>query len=599
MLRNAAIRQLLLILLVPLVVTLVGRSALSAWVMSSARSQLRSAIESDIAAYTQLSDLVIELGANQQRYQLLSQQEIRQIPFETIVYEVFRAQDALQQQVAVFVATRQKYDLSAEEQDLITKLQEDLQAYHDANKTVEDTYFLFDRLNADAQQLLMLALTDATTSLAEVSRAFSRATTLDTVVGLVVLIAIVALGIITSRAIQRPLRRLEGAINEIASGDGDLSRRLEFATQKSEVGRVAIGFNDFVHKLHGIVFDVRGSLDGLRDSAGELVDNSEQTASAITQVDTSMSNIATQIETQYGYVAGVRNASDDIIKRIAALSDQINEQSDAVTQSSASIEQMVANIQSVTNNLRHSSEEIEQLVTASKAGQEMLSNTLAMIRTITEQSDALRSTNTIISDLSERTNLLAMNAAIEAAHAGELGRGFAVVAGEIRSLAENSNQQSRSIRERLESINETIDQVSEQSSGVDRAFTDVGKRIETVTRLNGEVLGSMQEQTAGSQQILEALQQVNVSTTNVRELAAIMRERSGGTQDAIADLSRVSDHVRVAVEEINVGTKQISAAAEHVRQLTDQNRDLIEAANRSIRQFRVAAEDHDSGANAH
>ena len=595
MLRNGAIRQLLLVLLVPLIVALIGRSALSAWVMNRARDRLRTAIEIDIAAYTQLNDLVIELGANQQRYQLLAQQQVRRIPFETIVYEVFEAQDALQRQVETFVATRLQHELSTEEQNLIAQLQEYLQAYNDANKTVEDTYLLFDALNDNARRLLALALTDATTSLAEVSQAFSRARTLDTTIGLAVLITIITLSIVISRAIQRPLRRLETAINEIAGGDGDLSRRLEFATQKSEVGRVATGFNDFVHKLHGIVFDVRGSLDGLRDSAGELADNSERAASAVTQVSASMNSIATQIETQYGHLAGVRNASDDIIEQIAALSDQINEQSTAVIQSSASIEQMVANIQSVTDNLGNASEEIEQLVTASAAGQEVLSSTLTMIRTIAEQSDALRSTNTIISDLSARTNLLAMNAAIEAAHAGESGRGFAVVAGEIRSLAENSNQQSRSIRERLESINETIEHVSEQSSVVDRAFTDVGKRIETVTQLNGEVLAAMQEQSEGSRQVLEALQQVNVSTTDVRERASIMRERSGGVQNAMADLSVVSDHVRDAVEEITIGTQQISAAAEHVRELTGQNRNLIEVANRSIRQFRVD-EDDDSDA---
>lgn len=587
MVQNASIRRILLVVFLPLVLILAGQSFAIVRLIQAARSELEFARDTEIEAYVQLSQFMIELGANQQRYQLLAQQDIQQIPFERIVYETFAAQDALEGHLTAFLATRERVELAEEEVRLIAAIQQELEEYDEANKTVEETYVLFEELNANVGELLALSDMGAEEAIARIDGTVGRVVVTTLAVGVVVTLATIILGLGATAVLQRPLRRLEKTIGNIAQGDGDLTVRLDFATGTNEVGRVALNFNEFVGKLHDIVVAIRTSLSGLSKSGGELASNAERTTAEVSQIVSTTDSIAGRIEEQYRHVESVTSAADDIISQITHVSDLINEQSAAVTQSSANIEQMVANIKSVTNNVENASREMAGLVEASDKGQEMLASALSMIRTIIEQSDALQSANTIISDLAERTNLLAMNAAIEAAHAGDSGRGFAVVASEIRTLAVNSNEQSQSIRERLRNINTTIEEVSAQSDIVDQAFTDVSERIGIVTNLNGQVHNAMQEQSEGSRQILIALEEITSATTDVQERANDMRRRSIGVQTGMDELSKASEAVREGIEEVAAGTAQISGAVEHVRDLTNENRLLIEQTDKSIRQFQV------------
>ncbi len=587
MLQNASIRRILLIVFFPLVLVLAGQSLVTIRLIQTARTELEFARDTEIEAYVQLSQFVIELGINQQRYQLLAQQDIQQIPFERIVYETFAAQDELEARLEAFLATRENIDLSDEELELIALVRQELDAYNEANKTVEETYLLFEQLSTHVGELLAFSEAGAEEAITHVSGNVRNVAATTLTVGIVVTLVTAILGLLAAVSLQRPLRRLEATIGDIAQGDGDLRVRLNFATSRNEVGRVAVNFNEFIGKLHDIVVAVRSSLSGLSESGGELASNAEQTAAAVSQIASTTDSIAGRIEAQHRHVESATSAADDIIAQITHVSDLINEQSAAVTQSSASIEQMVANIKSVTDNVENASREIAGLVAASDKGQEMLASTLSMIRTITEQSDALQSANTIISDLAERTNLLAMNAAIEAAHAGESGRGFAVVASEIRTLAVNSNEQSSSIRERLREINTAIEEVSAQSNVVDQAFSDVSKRIGIVTDINGQVHNAMQEQSEGSRQILAALEEITSSTTDVQDRANDMRQRSIGVQTGMDELSKVSGAVRAGIEEVAAGTAEINKAVDHVRDLTGQNRRLIERTDESIRQFQV------------
>ena len=216
--------------------------------------------------------------------------------------------------------------------------------------------------------------------------------------------------------------------------------------------------------------------------------------------------------------------------KIQAMMEQLNEhveeQSSSVTASSAATEEMIANIQSVTDTLFKNSQNVRELQDASAAGHTSLSEVAGDIAGIARESESLLEINSVMESIASQTNLLSMNAAIEAAHAGEAGRGFAVVADEIRKLAESSGQQSKTISGVLQSIKGSIDKITKSTDDVLSKFDAIGDGVRTVSEQEDNILKAMEEQGHGSKQILQAVSNVNEVTHQVRESARRLVETS-------------------------------------------------------------------------
>jgi len=208
------------------------------------------------------------------------------------------------------------------------------------------------------------------------------------------------------------------------------------------------------------------------------------------------------------------------------LNGHVTEQAAAVTESSAAIEQMIANIRSVTSTLQRNTRNVEELQEASEVGHSGLSGVVADIRGITAESESLLEINSVMQNIASQTNLLSMNAAIEAAHAGEAGRGFAVVAAEIRKLAESSAVQSKTISTVLKKIKSSIDTITKSTEGVLRKFDAIDEGVKIVAGQENNILNAMEEQGQGSRQILQAMGQLKDITQKVKEEACQMVESS-------------------------------------------------------------------------
>jgi len=207
------------------------------------------------------------------------------------------------------------------------------------------------------------------------------------------------------------------------------------------------------------------------------------------------------------------------------LNDHVTEQATAVTESAASIEEMVANIQSVTATLSKNAEHVNSLHSASEVGHSSLNEVASDIREITNQSASLLEINSVMENIASQTNLLSMNAAIEAAHAGEAGRGFAVVAGEIRKLAESSSNQSKTTSTVLKKIKGAIDKMTRSTENVLNKFNAIDEGIKTVAEYERGILSAMEEQKQGSQQVLQAMGQLSEITERVKSDAQQMVNR--------------------------------------------------------------------------
>jgi len=228
---------------------------------------------------------------------------------------------------------------------------------------------------------------------------------------------------------------------------------------------------------------------------------------------------------------------DRLAQQVRAMAEQLDgyvqRQSSAVSESSASIEEMIANINSVTETLSKNAKNVKELEEASEVGRSGLSGVANDIQEIARESESLLEINHVMSNIASQTNLLSMNAAIEAAHAGDTGRGFAVVADEIRKLAESASTQSKTISTVLKKIKGSIDTITKSTAGVLNKFEAMDKGIRTVAEQESNVLRAMEEQGQGSKEVLEAISEVNKITHQVRDASQEMLEHGKSAQEKL------------------------------------------------------------------
>ena len=217
-----------------------------------------------------------------------------------------------------------------------------------------------------------------------------------------------------------------------------------------------------------------------------------------------------------------------LAKKMQVLAEKLHEcvqrQTSALSQSSTSIEEMIANIRSVTETLSKNAKNVKELEEASEVGRSGLGGVAADTQEIARESESLLEINSVMANIASQTNLLSMNAAIEAAHAGENGRGFAVVADEIRKLAESSGNQSKTISGVLKKIKGSIDKITRSTEDLLNKFEAMNSGIITVAEQENSILRAMEEQGQGSKEVLEAISEVNKITHQVRDASEQMLE---------------------------------------------------------------------------
>ncbi|MCL2069665.1 MAG: methyl-accepting chemotaxis protein [Treponema sp.] len=390
--------------------------------------------------------------------------------------------------------------------------------------------------------------------------------------------------LIFSRTLTRPIIRLFGVLEAIAAGD--FTRKIE-AKGSDEISQMTLLLGETQDSIKKLIINIKKEAETLSNIGNDLASNMSLTAAAVTEITSNIKNINDRIMNQNASVSATHETMEQFVFNINSLNDHVENQSNNISLASSAIEQMLANINSVTATLVNNTENVKNLSDTSEIGRSGLSGVAADIREIVRESEGLLEINSVMQNIASQTNLLSMNAAIEAAHAGEAGKGFAVVAEEIRKLAENSSNQSKTIGAVLKKIKTSIDSITSSTDNVLGKFEAIDSSVRTVYEQEENIRSAMEEQGLGSKQILEGIGSVNESTRHVKNGS---REMLEGAKEVIREsesLDKATKEIVSGMNEMAAGAEHIDAAVNHVNEISGKNREAINALMQEVSRFKV------------
>ena len=384
----------------------------------------------------------------------------------------------------------------------------------------------------------------------------------------------------------RPIMRITSNFRDISEGEGDLTARLT-VSGSDEIAQLSEYFNRTLEKIRTAISHVKTNANGMQALGESLAGNATNTASDISHIITNIDGVNERISAQSDGVNQAADAVNTITENISQLDSMIEKQSASVSDASSAVEEMIGNIESVNYSMDKMAESFTLLAKNTDTGVTKQKDVNARIQQIEEESKMLHEANLAISNIASQTNLLAMNAAIEAAHAGEAGKGFAVVADEIRKLSETSSQQSKTIGLQLGSIKDSISSVVVASTEASSAFAMVSGKLSETEQLVQQIKGAMEEQQEGSRQITDALHRMNDSTGEVRRASKDISARTEFILDEMQKLRSSSETMRQGVEEISNGAHRIGESGTELARNSNDVRDAIEDISSQISMFKV------------